>query len=343
MSLHTLSLPKNKSERYELINNVYNGCNNYAQTAKTLDVTVNTVKAAHQWVIDNRPTCPKMGRPIKVTAEIRYYIAIFTIFYPSISSEILSDHIKSLFGVQLGESTIDFQRHKLGFKFGPRLSTLNLDAKSKLNRLNFSRWIIANHICHRNIIFTDESWFFMGPNNYYVWRKIGRIYNTVTKEHNLHPDKVMFWGGIGFNYKTPLMFFTESVTSKSYIDVAIKGSNLKATADMRFGKNHWMLQQDNARPHTAISTQNELRNLGINLLTYWPPYSPDLSPIEIIWAIMKRRVDKFKPQNLEQLVSIVQFVWDNISYHTINALIDSFPQRILKCMQSQGNEVRFHI
>ena len=107
------------------------------------------------------------------------------------------------------------------------------------------------------------------------------------------------------------------------------------------GKN-WFLQQDNARPHTSKITKAEIQKLKINLLPYWPPYSPDLSPIEVIWAIMKRRIEKHKPRTLDELVEIIKYVWEiNLTYATINLLMNSFPLKLLKCISNQGGEVRY--
>ena len=53
----------------------------------------------------------------------------------------------------------------------------------------------------------------------------------------------------------------------------------------------FLLQQDNARPHTSRQTTKWLNDNGINILK-WPPSSPDLSPIENLWGIIKNKLKK---------------------------------------------------
>ena len=81
--------------------------------------------------------------------------------------------------------------------------------------------------------------------------------------------------------------------------------------------NNWGLLEDNARPQKEEYTLETFRDMHINVLTNWPPYSPDLSPIEIIWAIMGKRVEKARPKTIPELIQILNDVWYNqINFHT---------------------------
>jgi len=59
-------------------------------------------------------------------------------------------------------------------------------------------------------------------------------------------------------------------------------------ANELYAVNSWRFQQDNAPPHTADFTKDWLKKNVHSLLEH-PPQSPDLNPIELIWAIMKKR------------------------------------------------------
>ena len=46
-----------------------------------------------------------------------------------------------------------------------------------------------------------------------------------------HPQKIMIWGGVGYQFKTDLIIVDGTLNSENYIEQIIFGSNLIEAAD----------------------------------------------------------------------------------------------------------------
>ncbi len=58
----------------------------------------------------------------------------------------------------------------------------------------------------------------------------------------------------------------------------------------------------------------------------WPNWSPDLSPTENIWCIIKRKIRQRRPQTLQQLEIYIRQEWDQIptpNLHNLDVQISS--------------------
>jgi transposase len=63
----------------------------------------------------------------------------------------------------------------------------------------------------------------------------------------------------------------------------------------------------------------------INMIPDWPVNSPDLSAIENVWDILKKRIVRKGPKTIPELKTVVQEEWDNLDQAMLDELVVSMP------------------
>jgi hypothetical protein len=160
-------------------------------------------------------------------------------------------------------------------------------------------------------LFSDEARFSEQDDGTYVWRQYGdKTGTTDIKREKFSKLHTMVFGAIGHDFKSKLVFIDEKVGADEYIQI-LKDSGLFEDADAKFGPFVYIFMQDGAPGHTATKTIEFLKP-RVRLLWGWPPNSPDLNPIEMVWAIMKRALNERKPQTKEEMCAILQEIWDGL-------------------------------
>ncbi|KAI0995735.1 hypothetical protein K3495_g12445 [Podosphaera aphanis] len=108
------------------------------------------------------------------------------------------------------------------------------------------------------------------------------------------------------------------------------------------------VMQDNAPSHKAVQTMRELSERKITLIE-WPPYSPDLHPIENVWNTMKNYI-QFKYPDLgegrqrsqDELRDIVKESWDwAVDENDLERIIESMPRRIRSVYDAGGGYTKY--
>lgn len=198
-----------------------------------------------------------------------------------------------------------------------------------------------------HILFTDESpvELFPMPN-----RQNRRI--RTNKPENIPPIripkaglKIMVAGGISRYGKTDLVVVDEkeTVTGQYYRSNILPAYAASASNKQQFPvPEKVILMQDGAPAHTARATLDHIKKAFPTVWTDWPGNSPDLNPVEHIWARLQDSVLKPpRPRNREQLIRRVQQEWDAVNQEDLRNLVESFGARVLECLEKNGNSTHY--
>ena len=284
----------------------------------------------------------KRGPKNKLGPAHHHYIESQTQYNRHISAASLVAGLKTHFQIDVSIKTVNRARALLGYNFKPPLRSVYLTEAAKRTRISWCRQRIAENACWQSVIFSDESYFELQPSKRWLWRKPGEEGEDVRIATRAHPPKILIWGAIGHNFKSALVIVDGNITSKVYKEDILEGSGFIEDATRAF-PGGFVLQQDNARPHVSLDTRLFLAQRGVKVLDKWPPYSPDLNIIELVWAIMKRRIEILQPKTQGDLQIALHQVWDELSYETIEKLIDSIPARLQYVANHQGLTVVGHL
>lgn len=193
----------------------------------------------------------------------------------------------------------------------------------------------------RNVMFSDESRYLLyrSDGRQRVYRRVGERFrdNCLAEVDRFGGGGLMVWAGISHGHRTPLVFIDGRLTAQRYVDVILR------PVVVPFVRQHNVtFQQDNARAHVARLSMAFLQQNNVDVLR-WPPYSPDLSPIEHLWDVLDRRVRRRPqlPTTLQTLRLVLVQEWNAIPQAQIDRLIQSMTRRVRAGLNANGGHTRY--
>ena len=184
----------------------------------------------------------------------------------------------------------------------------------------------------KNIFFSDEKkWNLDGPDGCkFYWRNAKQA-EECCRKRQFGGGSLMTWAAFSFTTKSKLVFIDGRMDSAKYIQM-IKDDMLPLL------KEGEIFQQDNAPIHVSQLSKQFFNDNKVQLLG-WPALSPDINPIENLWAIMVRQVYGQGKQylNKTELKTALKAAWENIAASTMESLVNSMPKRCVQVVQRKGS------
>jgi hypothetical protein len=72
----------------------------------------------------------------------------------------------------------------------------------------------------------------------------------------------------------------------------------------------------------------------------WPARSPDLNVIENLWSLVERAIKNDRGTSAKSLARVVKKAWNSIPRRTVNAYVENFESRLVRCIELRGGYVQ---
>lgn len=213
----------------------------------------------------------------------------------------------------------------------------------KVRRLDFARKY--KHQDWSKLIATDEKSFLMHPTlnrqNDVCWDTRDRVPEPVNKKRE---KGINIWAAIGVEGPLALQVVPPRCDSKQYVELIKRATRQIRQHRKSTGR---LFLQDGAAIHRSAFTQEWFentyrRNNGAYIpASDWPARSPDLNPIQNLWAWMDGEIKRREPSNLKELQALIENLFWNESHALCKNLILSMPNRMDEVVKMDGDKTRY--
>ncbi len=188
------------------------------------------------------------------------------------------------------------------------------------------------------VIFSDEKTFlgYGRSGQRWVRRPVGEATNPVySVPEKPHPVGVPAWACFSAQSPGYMAMYDGSLKAADLRDIL--RDYLVPTFRDHFPDEptRWLLWDNDPGRHMSALVKNFLHTQAVTCLDF-PPYSPDLNPIENLWADMDKRMQDSLADTKAEMEQLVQDTWAATTPEQCNKLARSMPHRIEQVIERGG-------
>ena len=295
---------------------------------------------------------PRSGRPRKTTVGEDLEVFRDSRRSPFAPARIHKNMLFRQHGTMVSTKTINRRLKERGLVIKPAKKVPLLTAVHKAARMAFAHehkdWTVAQW---QRVIWTDESRFALNGSD--RTRKLVRL---LPGEERMDPFTIkivkhgggglMVWGCFSVDGVGTLHRIDGIMDRYVYLDI-LKTVGIPSALALRGSDFIW--QQDNDPKHTANIVKEFFRSPDEELCfppieqLRWPAQSPDLNPIENLWAIVdqKLRSKQLQRWTLNQMFDALQESWSSLTQELLQNLVSSMPRRMKSVILARGGTINY--
>lgn len=327
------------------------------QIEKELDIGKSTVSRIRQSLSES-PKVPKSGRPCKLSDREKHETAKWLKMGKVLTASQACNQLNQLRDTQTNPKrsvscqTVRNVIKEQGLVAKKKVPKPKLTAKHIKRRLKFvekhCEWTVDDY---KRVVWSDETKINKfnsdGMKWVYVDKSGSKIDERVDPKVKFGGGGIMIWGCMTWAGVGRIALVEGNMNADQYIKILEE--NLLATLDAIGimpgfpSREDIIFQQDNDPKHTANKTKAWFSNNNIKPLP-WPANSPDLNPIEHLWAHIKRQLREnyvLPPKGCFELWERVKEQWGKIKPEVCQNLIESMPRRLVAVRKARGRQTKY--